>query len=271
MSPPTFREFYPEVARLVRRVVLQTPLARKIMRKSGFRPGTGSAPIAAEWPILSIPPVVVAGGCPRDPYPPDFVGRPEGMADDFYADVLLAETGDEAALDAVKDWLSFLSYGVSFLESSGTPENPQRVRVNGGCPVECELVIDFPSFYVQAVRMNGRRGPLAAGTYWHPLDLTGYATKWDFSAVSEIKSQTAVAQGADATLRPVYAVTYPDLIAGNWDYLTDGIDCSAAGVFSTAWAPPPSEAADDVFVAFVMEAGSSVSSFAMGAAEVRAR
>lgn len=261
MYPVTYRE----VARMVRGVVLQTPLARKIIRKSGFRPGSGTAPAAAtEGPILSVPPVVMAGGCPRDPYPPDFVGGAEGMADDFYADVLLAETGDEAALEAIKDWLSFLGYG-----GGGDPDNPERVRVNGGCPVECDLVFDFPSFYVQAVRMNGRRGPLEAGTYWHPLNLAGYATRWDFSDVSEIKSEATVAQGADATLRPVYAATYADLVAGSWDYLTGGIDCSAAGVFSTVWASPPTT--DDAFVAFVMEVGSSVSSFAMGAAEVRAR
>lgn len=266
MYPVTYRE----ILRIVKGEVLSTPIARKIMRKADVRLGSAVFRVP-EGPVLSIPDVVVVGGCPRFPYPPDLYGADETQIADFYDLVALAETGDPGALEDLRNQLNAWGYGMpDFFSETAT------IIIRGACPVVVEIsrLVSAPFFEVTSVVMNGARGPLSAGTYWHPLDLEGYVTRWDFSQTTEVMTLATIADaplGADATLRPVYAATYADLIAGDWDYLTSGIPCSTAGVFKTAWESVPSEATDDVFVAFVLEVASTVSALTMGVVEVRAR
>ena len=255
---------YAEVVRLVRGEATQTKTARQVMRKSGFRLGSAlTSP--TETPVLTIPACVVVGTCPRFPYAPDLDGWTETEIEDFYAAVELAETGDAGGLTQIRDYLDELGYGIA----AGSPVPLMR----GGCPVEFDLEFSAspPGFEVIAVRMNGRRDPLPTGTYWHPLNVEGFVTKWDFSENSEVKTLATISAPNDATVRPVYAPTYGDLIAGDWDYLTSGVDCSSSGHFETEWESLPGGAGGDVFVAFVLEVGSTILAFSMGAAEVRTR
>lgn len=64
-----YRFTYNEIWELVRREVIQTKTARKIMRKSGFRPGASSSSASGAGPILTLPPVAFPAGPGGEPPP----------------------------------------------------------------------------------------------------------------------------------------------------------------------------------------------------------
>ena len=237
------------------------------MRRAGFRPGVTTVETLPppEGPLLSVPDCVYAGTCPRPPVPTQFFGVDQSEIDDFYDAIVAAEGGDPAALDTVRDYLAGFNYGLS--PGKG---DEQTSIMRAGCPIEFDLVRTGFTFDVVAVRMNGRRGPLEPGSYWHPLNIPNYVTKWDLSGATAFKTQVTVTDaGENVDLRAVWADSYADLIAGDWQYLGAGIPLDTEGHFQTSWQSPPE--ASDVVVGFVLEAYEEQSSLAVGTAEIRVK
>lgn len=116
---------------------------------------------------------------------------------------------------------------------------------------------------------------LSAGTYWHPLNLPHYITLWDFSSYEEVLVTAVVRSftpGASVMLRAVWASTHAEMLAGDWEYLGDGVECTAQGFFSSGWAPIPSGArVGEAWVGMVFETDSDLEDLAFGSTDVRVR
>lgn len=110
-----FPYVYRAIAEMIENDPKATRFARAIARKAGFRPGSSAFTSAGAGPILTVPPVVVAGGCPRVPYGTvdtgdgtfalaEFFDGP-GELEEFYDNVEAAEGGDTAAFVWLRDTL----------------------------------------------------------------------------------------------------------------------------------------------------------------------
>lgn len=118
----------------------------------------------------------------------------------------------------------------------------------------------------------GTSDPLAEGIHRYPPGIEGFATMWDLTDASQVRSFVTVTDAEPgATIYPVWASTYTDLLSGDWDYLGSGIACDSAGFHESGWASIPSGAKGDVCVGFVLEVDTETPTLVMGAAEVRVR
>ena len=151
---------YKAIRDRVRKRVLHTKLARKIMRKSGFRPrpeeGSGSGGVS----VLTIPPVTPVGGCPKGAFDP--AGEFESAEDwnAFYVDAKAAEVGDQTERDEFRDeWISgyldmeddiIRDYIFDFLTYDYAGETATLTLFeNDGCSVEIDIGRDPGSFWEQ--------------------------------------------------------------------------------------------------------------------------
>jgi hypothetical protein len=77
--------------------------------------------------------------------------------------------------------------------------------------------------------------------------------------------------GAGATLLPVWAESYADLVAGDWQLFGDGVAIPERGFYKTAWQPIPADAlsAGEVVLAFMLDATTSIDWLRVGVADLR--
>lgn len=94
---------------MVRRKVLTTDMARRIVRKAGFRPSTtteASGERISAIPILSVPGSIVPwpryGNCAQEPYGSDLADLTQEQIQDLYSDAYSAQTGNQDALNAMR-------------------------------------------------------------------------------------------------------------------------------------------------------------------------
>lgn len=133
---------------------------------------------------------------------------------------------------------------------------------------------EWPTFDVVAVRMGAEETPLAPGTYFHPLNLPHYITKWDVSASTESRMTAVVAKAAlGAVLRPVWAPTREEVLSGDWEYFAAGVPTDDTGFLEGEWGEMPEGAiaAGEAFVGFVLEVSEEVDALVFGVAEVQVR
>ena len=117
---------------------------------------------------------------------------------------------------------------------------------------------------------------LAVGTYWHPLDLPYYIGLRDLSEFTEalvtvpVVSATPVDEASVYVLNAVWAPTYADMIAGDWEVLTN-VSFADVGFPAGGWQTIAEEARDEVYLAMVLEVQEAADDLALGQAELRCR
>lgn len=96
-----------------------------------------------------------------------------------------------------------------------------------------------------------------------------HVTRWDIALATETCIQVAVhgATGTGASLRAVWAPTYPEMVSGDWEFFGDGVELPARGFFRTEWQPIPIEALaiGEVCLSFVLIVTTPVDTLTMGA------
>lgn len=131
----------------------------------------------------------------------------------------------------------------------------------------------WDTFDVVAVRALTSTPP-SVGTHLYPLDLENYITLWDVANATEARMSVVIKSATPgATLRPVWATSRENLIAGTWEYFCDGVACNAAGFYKSEWSAIPEDAiaAGDAYVGFVLAVGSEVENLVFGLAEIQIR
>jgi hypothetical protein len=117
-------------------------------------------------------------------------------------------------------------------------------------------------------------GPIAAGTYFHPNDLSDYVTLWDLSFGTQVELSAVVSAASDeVSLYAVWGTTHAQVTGGTWEYLTDGLSLPAAGVYKSPWMDIPEDAleAEEIYIATVIEAEGAVTTLDFGICEVKMR
>lgn len=106
-------------------------------------------------------------------------------------------------------------------------------------------------------------------TFWFPSDLDGYITQRTIPADARVRFVATVIDPLEAVIRPVYALQYADIVAGDWAYLTRGIGCHGAGEHETEW--QQALISGEFYVGIVVETESAVTidGLAIGLAEVQ--
>ena len=117
---------------------------------------------------------------------------------------------------------------------------------------------------------------LAAGTYWHPLNLPHYITFRDLTEFSEARvvapviSASSAPEGSEYLLSAVWAPTYAGMVAGEWEILAT-LSFAGTGYHAGEWEAIPGGAQAEVYIGMVLETRISCEDLAIGHAEVRCR
>jgi hypothetical protein len=115
--------------------------------------------------------------------------------------------------------------------------------------------------------------PLAAGIYWHPLNLPHYITRRDLTGVAQALVRVPVLSASAVTspyvISAVYAPTHAEMIAGDWEYLADGVSFTSTGYHDSGWRDIAPLGQANVFIGMVLEVPSSVSNLSLGPTELR--
>lgn len=106
-------------------------------------------------------------------------------------------------------------------------------------------------------------------TFWFPSDLDSYITQRTIPDGARVRFVATVLDPLEAVIRPVYALAYEDLIAGDWAYLARGIGCHSTGFHETEW--QESLVSGEFYIGIVVETESAVTidGLAIGLAEVQ--
>jgi hypothetical protein len=118
---------------------------------------------------------------------------------------------------------------------------------------------------------------LSPGIYWHPLDLPYYFTVRDLSEFGEalilvpVTAATPAGEGSEYILSAVWAPTHAEMVAGDWDYLSEGVRFSEIGFHKSSFNPISESALGEICIGMVLEVQTSCDDLALGRAELRCR
>lgn len=108
-----------------------------------------------------------------------------------------------------------------------------------------------------------------AETYWFPADLETYITKWNVPAGARARMTATVIDPAPALIKPVFATSHEDLLAGSYERFCRGLGTDEAGDLHTEW--QGARGSGDIYVGIVVdvEAGYTLDDLNVGLCEVQ--
>lgn len=105
---------------------------------------------------------------------------------------------------------------------------------------------------------------------WFPGGLETYITRWPVPAGCQSRLTVSVIREAFVTLQPVYAASYTDMLAGDYERFAPGVECFNRGFFVSRWRDAP---VGENYVGIVakVDSPSDLSDLVVGLAEVQIR
>lgn len=118
----------------------------------------------------------------------------------------------------------------------------------------------------------------ATGTYWHPLNLPFYITRWDLSDATEsrvvapVAAITTAGRELAATLSAVYSTTFSPTLPGPWQPLGSSVYFGDEGFYVSEWATIPAGAkTGEVYIGMTIDLQQPVGELSLGQTELRIR